>query len=117
MGRWVRYIPIEGLIGTVIGRWAMTTQYERQRDLARDFGRTPLEATDIEQVYALSPRLIGPACGHMPSPLVRLVHPAGICPLPSSDWSLLWRRAGAAQSGHRLGGGEEAEREGERGEG
>eukprot|EP00959_Pyramimonas_sp_CCMP1952_P003227 66865-Pyramimonas_sp.AAC.1 len=25
----------------------------------------------------------------MPSPLVRLVHTAGICPLPSSDWSTL----------------------------
>eukprot|EP00976_Prorocentrum_cordatum_P077953 1182901-Prorocentrum_minimum.AAC.1 len=25
----------------------------------------------------------------MPSPLVRLVHPASICPLPSSDWSIL----------------------------
>eukprot|EP00976_Prorocentrum_cordatum_P002547 49568-Prorocentrum_minimum.AAC.1 len=40
-------------------------------------------------VYALSPRPIGPHCWHMPSPLVRLVHTAGICPLPSFDWSTL----------------------------
>eukprot|EP00959_Pyramimonas_sp_CCMP1952_P199702 4177137-Pyramimonas_sp.AAC.1 len=32
---------------------------------------------------------MGPPCGYMPSPLALLVHPAGICPLPSSDWSLL----------------------------
>eukprot|EP00959_Pyramimonas_sp_CCMP1952_P291369 6094929-Pyramimonas_sp.AAC.1 len=32
------------------------------------------------QVYALSPHPIGPPCGYMPSPVVRLVHPAGGCP-------------------------------------
>eukprot|EP00976_Prorocentrum_cordatum_P091436 1188532-Prorocentrum_minimum.AAC.1 len=48
--------------------------------------------------YALSSRPIGPPCGHMPSPLVRMVHPAGICPLLSSDWSTL--RAYALSSAH-----------------
>eukprot|EP00976_Prorocentrum_cordatum_P051314 1036368-Prorocentrum_minimum.AAC.1 len=33
--------------------------------------------------------LIGPPCGYMLSPLVRLVPPAGTCSLPSSDWSPL----------------------------
>eukprot|EP00976_Prorocentrum_cordatum_P078231 1183018-Prorocentrum_minimum.AAC.1 len=32
---------------------------------------------------------MGPPCEYMPSPVVRLVHPASICPLPLSDWSFL----------------------------
>eukprot|EP00959_Pyramimonas_sp_CCMP1952_P204879 4284290-Pyramimonas_sp.AAC.1 len=49
----------------------------------------PLPSHDwsMVSVNARSPRTFGPRCRHMPTFLTRLGHAAGVCPLPSPDWS------------------------------
>eukprot|EP00959_Pyramimonas_sp_CCMP1952_P268265 5609277-Pyramimonas_sp.AAC.1 len=71
-----------------------------------EFSVAMKEIQQEAQVYSLSPRMIGPHGGYMPSPLTglvrrssrrpryipfplaRLVRTVGICPLLSPDWSV-----------------------------
>eukprot|EP00959_Pyramimonas_sp_CCMP1952_P470599 9496954-Pyramimonas_sp.AAC.1 len=81
-----------GLLGRTVGR--------AKREERRRVGAAAGQHHDLARVCARAPyrrRLpFGRGQGgqsavgaNIPSPLVRLVRPAGICPLPSSDWSAL----------------------------